>query len=165
MPQEGKAAAQIPAFSLALTRGTIQLEDQVAGHRWELAGVQLDADFPKADGPRTGKLSAVLKHLPGAAGKAAIGKSAPAEILPGEIAADLSWQPTLAADGKLEGLGSGKITCQLKSLPVEISQGTLRRFAGDIRPAGAITGSLLYEWKNDLAAQRLEMTKISSPAS
>jgi hypothetical protein len=46
---------------------------------------------------------------------------------------------------------------------VEVSQGALRRFAGDIRPSGSLTGSLLYEWKDDLAAQRLEMTKLSSP--
>ena len=162
-PQEAKSAAAIPAFSLALTRGTIQLEDQVAGQRWEFAGVQLDADFPKAPGPRTGKMSAVLKHVPGAVGKAAIGKNPPAEIGSGEIAAELSWQPTPAAAGKPEGLGAGKVTCELKSLPAEISQGALRRFAGDIRPAGALTGSLLYEWKDDAAAQRLEMTKLSSP--
>jgi translocation and assembly module TamB len=162
-PKEGKPGGQIPSFSLTLTRGTIQLEDQVAGHRWEMAGVQIDADFPKSQGPRTGKLSAVLKHSPGATAKAAIGKTPAAEILPGEITADLNWQPTPPLDGKPEGLGAGKLTCALKSLPVEISQGALRRFAGDIRPAGAITGSFLYEWKNDLAAQRLELTKLSSP--
>ncbi len=161
-PQDAKSPATIPAFSLALTRGTIQLEDQVAGLRWELAGVQLDADFPKAQGPRTGKMSAVLKHVPGAVGKAAIGKNSPAEISSGEIAADLSWQPTPAAEGKPEGLGAGKLICELK-LPAEISQGALRRFAGDIRPSGALTGSLLYEWKDDAIAQRLEITKLSSP--
>src|SRR4029079_16683157 len=112
---------------------------QVAGLRWELAGVQLDADFPKAQGPRIGKMSAVLKHVSGAVGKASIGKSPPAEIGSGEIAADLSWQPSPAADGKPEGLGAGNLTCELKSLPVEVSQGALRRFAGDIRPAGALT--------------------------
>ncbi|MCE9528576.1 MAG: hypothetical protein K8R36_21235 [Planctomycetales bacterium] len=162
-PKEGQPGGSIPSFSLTLTRGTIQLEDQVAGNRWELAGVQIDADFPKSQGPRTGKLSAVLKHSPGASAKAAIGKTSTAEILPGEIAADLNWQPTPPLDGKPEGLGAGKLTCELKSLPVEISQGALRRFAGDIRPAGAITGSLLYEWKDDLAAQRLELTKLTSP--
>ncbi|MBC7852686.1 MAG: hypothetical protein IAF94_04545, partial [Pirellulaceae bacterium] len=71
--------------------------------------------------------------------------------------------PAPPADVKLETLGAGKITCELKSLPVEISQGALRRFAGDIRPAGAVTGSLLYEWKDDAAAQRLEIAKLSSP--
>ncbi|MFN0020778.1 MAG: hypothetical protein ACKVP0_21165 [Pirellulaceae bacterium] len=162
-PTEGQPGGSIPSFSLTLTRGTIQLEDQVAGHRWELAGVQIDADFPKSQGPRTGKLSAVLKHSPGAAGKAAIGTISTAEILPGEIAADLNWQPTPPLEGKPEGLGAGKLTCVLKSLPVEVAQGALRRFAGDIRPAGAITGSLLYEWKDNLAAQRLELTKLSSP--
>lgn len=162
-PQEGNSAGAVPSFSLTLSRGTIQLEDQVAGQRWELAGVQIDAEFPKSQGPRTGKIAAVLKHIPGAAGKAAIGKTTPAEILPGEIAAELNWQPTLPVDGKPEGFGAGKVTCELKSLPVEFAQGALRRFAGDIRPAGAVTGSLLYEWKDDLAAQRLELTKLSSP--
>ncbi|MBC7852069.1 MAG: hypothetical protein IAF94_01425, partial [Pirellulaceae bacterium] len=74
-PQDAKSSAAIPSFSLTLTRGTMQLEDQVAGQRWELAGVQLDADFPKTQGPRTAKLTAVIKHLPGAVGKAAIGKN------------------------------------------------------------------------------------------
>ena len=157
------SAAAIPSFSLAVTRGTIQLEDQVAGQRWEITGVQLDADFPKAQGPRTAKLSAVVKHLPGAAGKAAIGKSPPAEILPGEIAADLNWQPAPPAEGKLEALGAGKIACELKSLPVEISQGALRRLVSDIRPAGAMSGSLVYEWKDDASAQRLEIVKLASP--
>ncbi len=162
-PQGTKSAAGIPSFSVALTRGTIQLEDQVAGLRWVLAGVQLDADFPDAQGPRTGKFSAVLKHVPGSVGKAAIGKGPPAEIASGEVTADLTWQPTPPAAEKPEGLGVGKITCQLKSLPVEISQGALRRFAADIRPAGAVTGSLTYEWKDDAAAQRLEITRLSSP--
>jgi translocation and assembly module TamB len=162
-PREAKSPTAMPAFALALTRGTIQLEDQVAGQRWELADMQLDVDFSQAREPRTGKLSASLKHMPSAAGKAALGNSPRVEIPSGEIAADLNWQPAPPADGKPEGLGAGKVTCEFKSLPVEIAQGAIRRLAGDIRPAGALTGSLVYEWKDDAAAQRLEISKLSSP--
>lgn len=162
-PNDAKSNSEIPAFSITASRGTIELDDTVAGHRWELAGMLLDTDFPKSSAPRSGKLSAVLKHVPGASSKAAIGKSPPAEIGSGEVAAELSWQPTPPAAGKPEGFGAGKVTCELKSLPVEISQGALRRFVADIRPAGSLTGSLVYEWKDGLAAQRLDITKLSSP--
>ena len=145
-PRDANSAAAIPAFSLALTRGTIQLEDQVAGQRWELAGVQLDADFPKTQGPRTRKIiRRGAQARPWSGRQSGDWQESPRGDWFGRNRRGLSWQPTPPSDGKPEGLGAGKVTCELKSLPVEISQGALRRFAADIRPAGALTGSLLYE--------------------
>ena len=156
--KENKPTGAIPAFSLELTRGRIELIDRISARDWQLAGLELKLDFPAApQEARTGSLSAIVSRL-GENGDAKSDKQ-----LASEIAATLSWQPSAAAEGKPAGLGAGKLTCDVKSLPVELAEGPLRRFVADLRPAGPLSGTLVYEWKDDLAAQRLDISKVSSP--
>lgn len=144
-----------PAFALELTRGTVELDDQVAGSQWQLSGV--NAEFLWPSDPqlaRTGKLTAALKRSGG--------EKAPQQPA-GDIAAQLNWMPSAPSDKSPAGLGSGIVKCQLTALPVEVAEGALRRYVADIRPAGAVTGNAIYEWKDDLQAQRVELTKLRSP--
>ena len=54
---EGESAAT--QIGLAISRGTIQLDDTIAGRQWLLSGVNFDLLWTAAaDQPKTGKLSA-----------------------------------------------------------------------------------------------------------
>src|SRR5205823_4853867 len=85
-PKKPGPASPLPTFSLSLTQGTIELDDQIAGKKWQLRDVQANVNFAATQSPRTGKFTALLKRL-------TMEKNI-ADEPAGEIAANLSWQPS-----------------------------------------------------------------------
>jgi translocation and assembly module TamB len=133
-------------FGLALTGGTVEFDDQVAGRQWQIENLAVELTSPAAaDQPKSGKLSAALKS---------IGTDNSA----GQLAAEFSLQPS----NEKSPLGTGQAQLTLAGLPTEIAQGALRRFVGDIRPRGPLTVQAAGALKPDGAVQVL-INNITTP--
>lgn len=140
-------------IGLALSRGTIELDDTIAGRQWLLSGVTLDVLWTAAaDQPKTGKLSAAFAPAAGA--------GAPPAANPASLAAEFSWLPP--ADGKTL-LGAGQAQVALNGVPTELTAGALRRFVGDIRLAGPLTLEGTYVWAQDGQSQQASIKKLATP--
>jgi translocation and assembly module TamB len=145
---ESKTESQPVAIQLELLRGSVQFDDQIAGKQWTFDGLNCEVDWPAAaDKPRTAKLSAAVQ----AAG------AQPATIPPGDMQAELSWQPTAA------GLGTGQVTLRANNLALDISQGALRRCGVDVQAAGSLTTELVYQFARDAQDHTLQLRKLSAP--
>lgn len=141
------------SFSLQWAKGSIEVEDAVAGRRWGLAQVHGSFHWPAAvDQPKTAQVTAAVL-----AADLSKQPSAP----PGDLLTKISWKPGPTAD---RSLGSGVIEATLTSVPSQTMEGLVRRFALDLRPSGPITAEGRYEWGDDLAKQRLSIKHASSPA-
>jgi len=143
---KSKSKSSNVGVGLALTGGTIEFDDQVAGRQWQLENLSVEVTSPAAgDQPKTGKLSAALKSA--------------ADNTAGQIAAEFSLQPP--TDEK-SSLGTGQAQITFVGLPTEVAQGALRRFVGDIRPRGPLTLQAAGALKPDGTMQVL-INSISTP--
>jgi hypothetical protein len=134
-------------FGLVLTKGLVELDDQMAGRQWVVENLSVDVMSPSAaNQPKTGKLSAALKAVanPGAVG---------------QMAAEFSWQP---GQTEKSPLGSGQAQVTLQALPTEVVEGAVRRFASDVRPRGPLTLQAAGAWKDDGTLQVL-LNSIATP--
>ncbi|HZN34476.1 MAG TPA: hypothetical protein VFB80_11680, partial [Pirellulaceae bacterium] len=146
-----KSEGESPAtqIGLAISRGQIQLDDTIAGRQWLLSDVTFDLLWTAAaDQPKTGKLSA------------AVSPAAAAAANPAQIAAEFSWLPP--TDGK-GSLGAGQAQFMLSGVPAELTEGALRRFVGDIRPAGPLTLEGTYVWTQNGQSHQANIKKLSTP--
>jgi hypothetical protein len=148
-------------IGLAISKGAIELEDAIAGRQWLLSHVGVDLLWTAAaDQPKTGMLSATVSAagnaVSGAVGNALRG--VPESSDPAQINAEFSWLPP--ADGKTV-LGSGQAQVAMTGLPVELTEGALRRFVGDIRPAGPLTLEATCAWTPDI--QQASVKKLATP--
>ncbi|MEX2173979.1 MAG: hypothetical protein WD872_06420 [Pirellulaceae bacterium] len=151
LPQSDSDGASPAAagFSLVLTRGTVELDDTIAGRQWAIENLSVDFAWPAAaDQPKTGKLTATVGSL-----------LTPSETS-GEMAAEFSWQP---GTGEGAVLGAGQADIQLGGLPTELLEGALRRFDMDIRPQGALTLDAGYVWTDDGNSQHLVVRQLAAP--
>jgi hypothetical protein len=68
-------------FGLAVSKGRVELDDQVAGRSWVIDNLTVEADSPaRVAAKKTGRIAAVLRPAAG---------DGPA----GQIAADFKWTP------------------------------------------------------------------------
>lgn len=145
-PGKPRAKSSNVGFGLALTSGSVEFDDQVAGRQWQVENLVVELTSPAtADQPKSGKLSAILKS-------AAINA-------PGQVAAEFSLQP---ATSEKSPLGPAQAQVTLAGLPTEITQGALRRFVGDIRASGPLTLQAAGALKPDGAIQVL-VNNVSTP--
>ena len=160
-PPQSAAQGRLPQLDVQITRGSVELDDQIAGRKWKLENI--NASLAQSAGekqPFTAKFSAALNPQ-GSPQEAA---QPDAATQPSEIIAELSWTPSAPAAGQPAGLGDGKATCQLKGLALEAAEGALRRFAADVRPAGSISGVFTYEWADDLTGQQVTVRDMQAQA-
>ena len=98
-------------FGLAVSKGIVDLDDQIAGRKWEIDGLTVDLTWPAAAAQaKTGKLAAGVRPAGGDADT-------------GQLSAEFSWQP--GADEK-SPLGGGQSQIALQTFPTEIAEGGLR---------------------------------------
>jgi hypothetical protein len=165
---DGKGSPPIKV-ALVLTRGTIELDDAVAGRQWTLGNVNLDLTWPTAsDEPKLGKLSCSVREGTVREGLVREGE-APAEpnspqpvvgASMGALSAKFTWQPG-TGDGL--SMGAGEAQIKLDNLPTELATGALRRFVGDIRPQGPLTLDAGYVWSDDGKSQNVVARQIAAP--
>ncbi len=165
---ESKQDSPRTQIGLAVTGGTIEIDDQIAGKQWLLSRVNLDLLWTAAaDQPKTGKLSCAIANASGAVGNALRGVppggnvppgGAPAPN-PGQLAAEFSWLPP--ADGKT-ALGAGQASLALSNVPAEASEGALRRYVGDIRANGPVTLEATYVWAQDGQSQQANVKQLTT---
>ncbi len=135
-------------FQLEVVRGTVNLDDQIAGKQWTVDGLMVEVDWPATnDKPRTGKLSAAVR----AAGQQ------PAAIAPGDLQAEFTWQPSAT------GLGAGQVQLKANSIALDISQGALRRAGLDVQAAGALTTDLQYAFSRDAQDHQIHLKRLTAP--
>jgi len=139
-----KSSGPTPGFRLALSRGTIEYDDQIAGRRWNVEGVALDLDAP-ATGPAGGKLTAAV-HAAGAAGEA------------GQLAIDFGWPA-----GGAGPAGEGLVQLALQQVPTELAEGALRRLGSDVRPAGPLSMNAAVAWNAAGKSQRVVVSHLATP--
>ena len=138
-----ESSTEPPGFALVVTAGSIALDDQVAGRKWQLDKVNCDFTWPAAKtAAKSGKLAAALKPAGEPADKAAVG----------EIAAEFSWQP-----------GAGQAQVRLVSVPTEVAEGALRRFVSDIRSQGPLTLDASFAWSDDGKSQHAVVKQLAAP--
>jgi hypothetical protein len=137
-------------FGLVVSRGTIELDDQIARRQWLLDGLALEIYWPTggdAKSPSTGKFSAALAPV-GGLSKASTG----------QLAAEFSWQPS---SGPASPLGAGQAKIALADIPSEAIQGLLRRLALDIHSQGPISVEASSEWSEE--SRHLSITRLATP--
>src|SRR5262245_19080242 len=133
-------------FGLALTKGRVELDDQVAGRSWVIDNLTVEADSPAAMAEKkSGKIAAVLR--PGSGEGAA-----------GQIIAEFSWTP---GQSDKTPLGNGDVKLTLQGLPTEIVEGAVRRLAADIRPRGALTVQAAGNWNS--GSGKLMLGQLTTP--
>lgn len=148
LPKSESKESKPVGFQLELLRGTVNLDDQIAGRQWVVDGLAVEVDWPAAaEKPRVGKITAAVKP----------GGAQPAAIAPGDLAAEFTWQPTAA------GLGTGQVKLQANSLALDISQGALRRAGIDVQAAGALTTELQYDFARDAQDHQLQIKRLAAP--
>lgn len=148
LPKSETKESKPVGFQLELSRGIVNLDDQIAGRQWTVDGLNVAVDWPAAaDKPRVGKISAAVKP----------GGMQPAAIAPGDLAAEFSWQPTAT------GLGGGQVKLQANSLALDISQGALVRAGIDVQAAGALTTELQYDFARDAQDHQLQIKQLTAP--
>ena len=152
-------------FGLVVTRGSVQLDDQIAGRKWSLDNLNLEFAWPAAAGEaKTGKLSASIAPALGGVEvtqtSAAAGPGSPVSVVPaGAVLADFTWQPGEENDA----LGTGRASIRLSSVATESLEGALRRFAADIRPQGPVTLDASYSWSGKGKSQQVVVRELASP--
>lgn len=148
LPKSESKESKPVGFQLELSRGIVNLDDQIAGRQWTVDGLNVAVDWPAAaDKPRVGKLSAAVKP----------GGVQPAAIAPGDLAAEFNWQPTAT------GLGGGQVKLQANSLALDISQGALRRAGIDVQAAGALSTEVQYDFARDAQDHQLQIKRLAAP--
>jgi hypothetical protein len=180
LPQDesgGKGGAPIK-IGLLLTRGTIGLDDTVAGRQWELENVNLDLTWATAnDQPKSGKVTAGVSspHAPREepsprlesfgqlAPEGHVSRSETATM--GDLSAEFTWQPGSgdSATGGGFSLGAGQAEIKLGAIPVELVEGALRRFVADIRPQGQLTLDAGYIWTDNGQSQHVVVRQLAAP--
>ena len=152
LPKSKDDKAQAPiGFTVVVTNGAVEFDDRIAGRQWSLDNLHVDLAWPAAaDQPKAGKLSAALKPAAGT----------PASSLLGEIGADFSWQP---GAGEQATLGAGHAQIKLTGLATEVAEGALRRYAADIRPAGALMLDAAYQWTDDGKSSHVTLRQLTAP--
>jgi len=161
LPQDESDGKGSPPMKigLVLTRGTIGLDDAVAGRQWSLENVNLDLTWPTAiDQPKSGKLTATVHSSPHAPREETVSRSETTTM--GDLSAEFSWQP---GAGDALTMGAGQAEIKLGALPTELLEGALRRFVIDIRPQGAVTLDAGYVWTEDGKSQHLVLRQLAAP--
>ncbi|MDX1944223.1 MAG: hypothetical protein SFU86_02370 [Pirellulaceae bacterium] len=150
-PKQEKDPAAPISVSVLVTNGAVEFDDQIAGRQWALDSLHADVAWPAAaDQPKGGKVSAALRQIGGL----------PATSALSEINADFSWQP---GAGESPTLGAGHAQLKLGGLPTEIVAGALRRFVGDIRPAGALALDVALQWTDDGKSAQVTLRQLAAP--
>jgi translocation and assembly module TamB len=155
-------------IGLVLTRGTVGLDDTVAGRQWSLENVNLDLAWPTAnDQPKSGKLTATVSSPAVPAGQAPQ-STVPSQPMSdrdgrttiGDLAAGFSWQ---SGSADKMTMGAGQAEVKLSGFPTELLEGALRRFVSDIRPQGGLTLDATYVWTDDGKSQQLLVRQLAAP--
>jgi hypothetical protein len=148
LPKAASSSGPV-GFGLSVGAGQVQLDDQVAGRKWQFDRLTLDLAWPAAAAEaKTGKFSTALMPADEAAQQAVVG----------ELAAEFSWQP-----GQQSPFGAGQAQVRLGGAATEVAEGALRRFVADIRPQGPLTLDATFTWADDGKSHHAIIKQLAAP--